>query len=314
MLRTVIFISFILLLNSLNAQDKPSNEFLKFDYQLVVDNDVFTLDLKKDRFYSSGIYAAVRILQDSSKDGTKVIRSYQLNQQMYTPTQIRWTRLSQLDRPYAGVLSITGSNEYYLPNNTYYKIGLELGILGPWAFVGVAQKTWHGWFGMPEPQGWKFQIENTPVVNIHATRVKPFFSSYDLDLSNVTSGSIGTIYNNIKHEILLRFGELRPINQSAFTSSSLGRRPSETDEMKEFYFFYAPGLEYVFQNATLQGSLFTDNSPHTVDVIHWVWHHRFGMMCSWSRFDLGFTAYWRSAENETAIKHNYVGIRLNQRF
>ncbi|MFY0606710.1 MAG: lipid A deacylase LpxR family protein [Cyclobacteriaceae bacterium] len=312
--RSVLFISFILLLNGLIAQEKSAREYLKFDYQLVVDNDVFTLDLKKDRFYSSGIYGAVRMLLDSTESGAKVIRSYQLNQQMYTPTQVRWTRIEQLDRPYAGVMSITGSNEYYLPNNAYYKASVELGILGPASMVGRAQETWHGWFGMPEPKGWKFQIENTPVVNLYLTRVKPFFSSYNLDMSNVTVGSMGTIYNNIKHEVLLRVGELRPMNQSAFTSSSLGRKFSETRELKEFYMFYAPGVEYVFQNATLQGSLFSKNSPHTVDVIHWVWHHRFGMMWSWSRFDAGFTAFWRSPENETAIKHKYVGIRLNQRF
>ncbi len=314
MRKTVFSISLLLLLINLMAQEKLSPSFLKYDYRLVVDNDVFALDINKDRYYSSGIYAAVRILQDSSKNGSKVIRSYQLNQQMYTPTQVRWTELWQLDRPYAGVLTVSASNEYYLKNNTYFKVNLEVGILGPWSLVGESQTSWHRWFGMPEPMGWKYQIENTPVVNLHLSRIKPFFSTNDVEISNVTNASIGTIYNNIKHEVLLRFGDLRPNNQSAFTGSTLGSPPSETRNMKEFYIFYAPGVEYVFQNATLQGSLFSDNSPHTVDAIHWVWHHRFGMMWSWSRFDIGFTAFFRSPENKTAIKHNYAGIRLNQRF
>ncbi|MFT4833313.1 MAG: lipid A 3-O-deacylase [Marinoscillum sp.] len=315
MFKSVFFILLGCLCGPLMAQPKSAKNFQTIDYQLVVDNDAFTLDLTKDQYYSSGIYAAVRFLGDSGVN-VKKIWSVQLNHRMYTPSWIGWDRISSLDRPYAGQVSVSGIAEFYFDKNVYYKINAELGIMGPNALVGEAQAEWHAWFGMPQPKGWKYQIENTLIANAEITRIKPFYSSYNIELSNITNANIGTVLNNIRHEFMIRLGELRPLHQSAYTSAALGRTRSakRNSAMKEFYFFYAPGLEYVFQNASLQGSLFSDASPYTVDAIPWIWQHRLGVMFSWSRFDLGLISYWRSQENETATKHNYVGIRLNQRF
>ncbi|MEQ8471213.1 MAG: lipid A deacylase LpxR family protein [Marinoscillum sp.] len=316
MLRSTFFLLFWLIAFSIIAQSNLKKQFLTFDCQLVVDNDVFTLDLSKDQYYSSGIYPSVRFLMDSTTK-SKNILSFQLNHRIYTPSWIGWEQKTFLDRPYAGMVSATGGWEFYFHNNQYLKTQLELGWMGPSINMGGMQKLYHSWFGMPEPKGWKYQINDTPVVNGYVTYIRPFFTSYRLDMSLETNLSFGTVYNNVRQELMIRTGQLFPIHQSAYTSSFLGnlRKPRLPEpKLDEFYIFYSPGLEYVLHNATLEGSYFGDASEYTVDAISWVVQHRVGIMFGWPRYDLSFIYYWRSQENETAMTHSYVGIRMNQRF
>ncbi|MFT6855222.1 MAG: lipid A 3-O-deacylase [Cyclobacteriaceae bacterium] len=307
---------FILLLatNILNAQLTPL-KILTMEAKILVENDAFTLDLTKDQYYSSGIFGEWRYLLDSGKESKK-IRSYSLNHRMYTPKYISWTNLDELDRPYAGLLSVTAANSYHFNNGRFLKVQLELGWLGPGALVGETQTTWHGWFGMPEPKGWQYQINNSPIVNLSVHHVKAFAQNKNIELFTESNLALGSVYNYVRQEVAIRIGELKPLHQSAYLSSYLGKTKFKTQKpiIEEIYFFYAPGLEYVFYNATIEGNLFGEGSIYTEDAISWVWQHKAGIMFSWPSFDLGITAYWRTQENKSATSHNYVGIQLNQRF
>jgi len=312
---SIILIGFQLFSLGLFAQQHSDKKYLTSDYQLVVDNDVFTLKIKQDQYYTSGIYPTIRFLKDSSEKA-KIIRSYQLNHRIYTPRKVTWRIPFQMDRPYAGIASFSVANEYYFFTNQYLKVNLELGWIGPKTLADKTQITYHGWFGMPTPSGWDFQISDGPVVNIYGTYIKSWYYSPGFELNTETNISLGTIYDNFRQEIMIRFGEFKPMTQSAITGGKLGnkRLPEHQKEVSEFYIFYSPGVEYVYHNTTLEGNLFNDKTYYTVDAIPWIFQHRFGMMFSWPRFDFGFTAYFRTHENEKAQKHDYVGIRLNQRF
>jgi len=283
--------------------------------KLLVENDAFTLNLTKDQYYSSGIYGEWRYLLDSGKKSKK-IRSFTLNHRMYTPKWIGWDQVEELDRPYAGLISLSVANHYHFNNGRYLKTQLELGWLGPRALVGETQSTWHEWFGMPEPRGWQYQINNSPIVNLYAHYAKAFAQKKHLELVNETNLALGTVYNYLRHEVVIRLGELLPVHQSSYLSSFLGKKQYQRTktEVDEIYFFYAPGLEYVFYNATIEGNLIGQSSVYTEEANSWVWQHKAGIMLSWPSFDLGLTAFWRSQENTSATNHNYVGIQLNQRF
>ncbi|MBR10193.1 MAG: hypothetical protein CMP48_21190 [Rickettsiales bacterium] len=311
----LISIFLLVTICSINAQNKsPQKDYLTFDYQLLVDNDVFTLDLSRDHYYSSGIYPEVRYLLDSGKN-SKRIRSFRFNHRMYTAYNIVWSRLEQMDRPYAGIMSVSMANEYYFLKNNYLKTELEVGWLGPGSKIGEQQETWHDWFGMPHPNGWQYQINDAPLINLYTRYIHPFYSSYRFEISTETNLSLGTVYNNVRQEIIFRTGELRPIHQSSFVASSLGnKRKDKQNKTEEFYFFYSPGLEYVMHNGTLEGGLIGKESVFTVEAKPWVIQHRFGVMFSWPRYDLSIIRYWRTKENKEAINHTYVGIRMNQRF
>lgn len=290
-------------------------KILRFEGQLTIDNDLFTGDLERDQYYSSGIYATFRKLKDSTENA-KVIRSYQLNQQMYTPSWIGERNLSLTDRPYAGVLSFSIANEYYLFNDNYLKAQLELGWMGPKALVGETQRVWHRWFGIDEPVGWKWQIQDSPVINLNLTHINSYISVPNFDLSGESNLKLGTLFNLMRYDVVARLGKLSPITESSYTGSSLGRKKKRSPERitLESYLFYSPGMEHVFYNATLEGSVFGNESEYTTDAIKWIWQHRAGIMFSWSIFDFGMIAYWRKKENPEALNHSYVGLRFNSRF
>ncbi len=312
---SIILIGFLLFYTEVFAQRISDKKYLTTDYQLVVDNDVFTLKIKQDQYYTSGIFPAVRFLRDSIRN-TKVITTFQLNHRIYTPRKVTWRYEYQMDRPYAGMASISGINEYYFPTNQYLKVHLELGWIGPKTLADKTQMTYHGWFGMPPPNGWDLQISDAPIINIYGTYLKTWYSVPGFELNTETNLSLGTIYDNVRQEFMIRFGDFKPITSSALTGGLLGNRRLhyKQKEVSEFYLLYAPGVEYVFHNTTLEGNLFNDKSPYTEQAFPWVFQHRFGMMLSWPRFDFGFIAYFRTHENEKAEKHDYVGVRLNQRF
>ncbi len=289
---------------------------LKFEGRLIVDNDIFTGDRASDEYYSSGIYPAFRYLKDSINQ-TKVIRTYQLNHQIYTPGYIRASSIEQMDRPFAGILSASVANEYYFrKSNSYLKAELEIGWLGPKALVKEAQTAYHRLFGMPKPLGWSYQIQDSPVIDVKIQHIKTLHSSSFIEMAIESNLNMGTVYNNIRAHLMMRAGSLKPLYKSAYTGSSLGilRERKGLKKCIESYFFYSPGMEYVLYNATLQGNLIGKESPYTVAATKWVWQHRLGVMFSWEVFDLGVIGYWRKKENAEATNHNYVGIRLCQRF
>ncbi len=290
-------------------------KILKYECQLVVENDAFTGDLVQDQYYSSGIYATYRHLKDSSAKA-KIIRSYQLNHQMYTPSWIGEKNLALTDRPYAGVAFFSIANEYYFFKGSYLKAGVDIGWMGPKVLMGATQKTWHSWFGMPEPQGWQYQMEDTPMINLNLAHVSSYFSSKYFEVSGESTLMLGSIYNLARYDLILRAGKLKPMNESAYLRSSLGNKEQRSADKitVESYFFYSPGIEYVIYNATLQGNLIGKESIYTTDATKLVWQHRAGVMFSWSVFDFGLISYWRRKENPEATNHNYVGIRLNYRF
>lgn len=297
------------------AQGNQQRKNLRLDLQLVMDNDVFTLDLSQDQYYSSGIYPAVRWLGDSTKK-SKVIYAVQLNHRVFTPSWIGWTNESALDRPYAGQLSASVAGEFYYASNQYLKAQLEIGWMGPSTFVGETQATWHDWFGMPQPRGWKFQINDTPIINAYLTYLKPVYSSYNFEIAGESNLGLGTVFNYARQDIMFRFGKLKPLYKSAFTGAFLGNKRSNQPAKRtvESYFFYSPGVEYVFYNATIEGNIIGTRSYFTGEQINLVFQSRAGVMFSWPRFDVGFTCYWRTRENAKATRHKYAGIRMNQRF
>lgn len=296
------------------SQSSPETRLLKFDYQLIVDNDVFAGDINQDQYYSSGILPAFRFLGDSSFNA-KVIRTIQLNHIMYTPHDVRWRKATSLDRPYAGLIYASVSNEYYYSHNRYLKTQLHLGWMGPATGVGKLQEAYHSLFGMPVPRGWKYQMKDSPVINLDGTFSKPFFENENFEISSESMISMGTIYNYLRQSFIIKSGRYKPINQSTFYGAILGQKASNhTAKAEELYWFYSPSLQYSFYNATIEGNFIGVKSEYTMTPTRLIFINRFGFMASYPRFDVGAILYVMTKENQKAKYHKYVGIRLNRRF
>ena len=112
----------------------------------------------------------------------KVIRSYYLNHRIYSPRHLFWEDSADMARPYAGQLSLAASNEYYFKKGSYLKAKLELGWMGSSLRTGDLQYNRHKTFGMQLPLGWKYEINDAPIINTYGTYAQTLLSGKSLDL------------------------------------------------------------------------------------------------------------------------------------
>lgn len=307
---TLLFIYFIG--HFVQAQD---SKFLKYEAKLVVDNDAFTLNLYKDQYYTSGIFPSFRYIKDSASHH-RIIHSFQLNHRIFTPKDITWGLEDLLDRPYAGQISGSFISQHYFESETYLQLQVEIGWMGPSTKIAETQTHWHHFFNMGIPKGWKYQINDTPIATFYFTYAKSLFRSERFELLSESNLGVGTVNDWLRQEFAIRYGNFLEINRGAFYSAKTGyhRTKSKFKRLEEAYLFYAPGLEFVAYNASIEGNFIGKPSTYIEKTVPWIIQHRFGAMLSWPVYDLGFTGYVRSKETTEATGHYYIGIRMNQRF
>lgn len=308
------FISVVVLLFSLSIQGQGKR--LNRELQIENDNDAYTLNLSRDQYYSNGVAIRYRRLTDSLKWNeslTKKIRAYEINHRIYSPRHLFWEDVNDMDRPYAGQISLTASNEYYYKNEAYLKAKVELGWMGPALLTGDLQYHWHKTFGMQLPLGWDYEINNAPIINTYGTYGRKLASSTNIDLTSESNIALGTTFTHLRQELMVRFGTIKPINQSTQYNGVLGIE-NNGPGVHEFYFFMSPGVEYVAYNATIEGNLIGKESIYTEVREPFVFQMRAGIMASWTKFDFALIYYRRTKETTEATYHKYVGIRMNQRF
>ncbi|XOV94038.1 MAG: lipid A deacylase LpxR family protein [Bacteroidota bacterium] len=296
----------------LNGQ---STKYLKNEARLLVDNDAFTLNFFKDQYYTSGIYPGFRYVHDTTAH-RKVIHGFKINHRMYTPKKISWRYEQLFDRPYAGQLSASFSSEYYFKSGKYLQVELEFGWMGPATKIGQMHRYWHKIWHMGLPKGWKYQINDSPIATLYLKYGHSVYSNNRLEILSESYLTGGTSNTWARQEITFRFGRFNSIDKSAYFAGQLGRvkKLLPIPELNEIYIFYAPGFEYVFYNATIEGNLIGESSPFVKVAVRNVVQHKYGMMMSWPSFDFGFTGYIRSKETTEADGHYYVGVQFNQRF
>lgn len=294
------------------AQKKHLNK----EFQVENDNDAYTFNLTRDQYYSNGVALRFRYLTDSSKwadELTKKIRSFELNHRVYSPRHLFWEDSADMDRPYAGQLTVAMAHEYYFESQSYLKAKLELGWMGPALRTGDLQYNWHRALGMQLPLGWQYEINDAPIINAYGTYAKTLLRGKSLDLTAETNIALGTTFSHLRQEFLIRWGNSKPIQHSTQYNGVLGIENNGPAE-HEIYVFISPGIEFVEYNATIEGNRVGKASIYTETAEPWVFQMRAGLLISWTKFDFGLILYRRTKETTEAQFHKYVGIRLNHRF
>lgn len=297
-----------------SAQNKDS-VLLKHEIRIVVDNDVFTSPIR-DRYYSSGLFGIYRWMGAQKATKSKKILSIQLNQRIFTPENVTIKDPSRFDRPYAGQISLTGNQEFYRQNN-YIKTALELGWMGPGSLTGTIQENWHKFLNLPYPEGWEFQIGNSPIVNLYSTLAKTMVKKQSFDMISESNVAAGTAFCYVRQEVVLRLGKINPLQNSVHYNGQLGSKQpvlKEKQETQETYLFYSPGFEYALYNSTIEGNLFGGENPHTLDPRRAILQQRAGLMAAWTKFDIQIIYYFRTKETNEAVGSRFAGVHLNFRF
>lgn len=315
-LKSIIQHSFLSIIVTAICGTYSHAQKLTRELQVENDNDAYTLNFSRDQYYSNGVVLRYRSLRDSAKlksSMEKSIRAYAINHRIYTTKHLFWTDSSQMDRPYAGQISLSATQEYYFKNNSYIYAELELGWMGPALRMGDLQYHWHKTFGMQLPFGWDYEVNNAPIVNIYGKYARTLKELDGIDIGIESNISAGTAFAFARQELIFRIGNFKPIHLSTQYNGSLGRDKS-VRKQHEAYFFISPGVEYVGFNSTIEGSWAGPESIFTKPITNWVYQTRAGFLMSWTQFDFALFYYRRSKETPEATFHKYIGIRMSQRF
>lgn len=292
----------------------------KNEIALKSDNDAY-LFVGQDRYYTNGLFLNFRYASNQEKLGdqlNKKIFEFSVGQKMYNPISGHAPNPARQDRPFAAYLYGGAGLDLFYKNESVLKLSAELGTGGPNALGKEAQTLLHDTFRFYDIDGWQYQIQDDFSVNLSAQFTKLLHRSANkkIDLSVETYLNAGTTFSGAGAGVLFRTGRLNQLFNTTYTNSLISNKAkSEKFTKNEFYFYAKPQLNFVAYDATIQGSMFQDDSPITYGIKSLVFAQQLGFDYSTPRFTVGYSIIFKSKEiKSTARAHQYGTIALSYRF
>jgi len=244
-------------------------------FSVRIDDDFLNLAGEgTDRYYTGGDYfrysfsvAAGRnktpgkILY-SPYSGVASLYSIGVTQWVYTPDSLAAKTPVVGDYPYCGVLFLRFSRENLSPDRKrLFRSGLSLGVMGPAALGREVQTAIHRWIGADEPEGWRNQMPNYPVVNYSLYYEPNLFSvSRVLKMNATGSAQAGTLQT--EGEIGLD-ALISNEKDNFFPGRDIRTRNSKR-RVPGFYIQVKPAVRIVGYNSILEGGLFDSRSYYRI--------------------------------------------------
>ena len=308
-----VFISIFLALSSKGQGD------YNYEMGMVSDNDAYLM-LALDQYYTNGLMLFFRYVpkEFNEKLFNKIVE-FRIGQKIYNPFQGYVPWLERMDKPFAGYLFMeTGISRFYR-NESIFKTALQIGILGPSSHAEEVQLFYHRIFNLYGIDGWQYQLHDAFGINLDLTYLKSLKSFFNrqLDFSFYSGIRAGTINDDVSAGVLTRASiyKLHPIYNSNCTGSSISRNKDIINE-KELFLYFQPKLSYIIYDATIQGGLFSDNSPVTFDVRPLLLFLELGISGTYKNLNAGYSVIFQTkdAKNDLVKDHVYASIYLAYRF
>lgn len=292
----------------------------KNEFGFKSDNDAY-LAQGSDRYYTNGLFIQFRRAIDQQTLAPQIEKkTYEITvgQKMYNPISGFVPDPARQDRPFAGYLYAEGALNWFLKNESVIRAGVQIGTTGPNSLAQKAQELLHRTVGFYAPEGWEYQIRNEMAINLSAQYTRLMYRTPDaiMDLSFEGYANAGTTFDGAGAGILFRVGKINQLFNSAYTNAAVGNNAKTKGLVKQEVFFYAkPQLNFVAYDATVQGSLFNNNSPVTFGVKPLVFAQQLGINYSSQRFTFDFGVLFKTKEiKSTAWAHQYGTISMFYRF
>ncbi|WP_026977431.1 lipid A deacylase LpxR family protein [Flavobacterium tegetincola] len=276
---------------------------------LILDNDLYT-STYNDKYYTNGFEIYYRFLNTpKSENIVKKITEFRIGQYIYNPQTIRAERIDYNDRPFAGVLFAEAGIHHFYSNESVLKLIAQVGFMGPNAFGQETQEFFHTTFGYKKVSGWQYQMHNALLVQAEVFYAKKLYTLNDkntLDILAQAEVKLGTILNEITVGPVLRIGfkNLLPVSDSNLYDAAL-RYDQNYKDTSEFYFFISPKVNYQGYDATIEGSLFDDNSPVTFPLVPFRFQGEAGFKYRKNRWNLSYTFNYTSQEVDNIVNEGY---------
>lgn len=309
----------LLLLLLLSAATLNAQTY-KNEFGFKSDNDSY-LGQGSDRYYTNGLFINFRraLDQQKLKDGLEK-KTYEITvgQKMFNPYSGYAPNPATQDRPFAGYLYAEGNMSWFYSNESIIKTTVQVGTTGKNSLAEAGQKLLHKTFGFYDTGGWDYQIPNEVTLNLSAQYTKLLARVADnaVEFSFEGYANLGTTFDGAGAGILFRTGSLNQLFNSAYTNAVIGNNAKTKALVKREIFFYAkPQLNVVAYDATIQGSLFNNDSPVTFNQKPVVFAQQLGVNYSSQRFTIDYGMLFKTKEiKSNARAHQWGTISMFYRF
>jgi len=302
------------------AQNALDNKSYSWELSLTVDNDILFFE---DYYYTAGHQLAFRRLVQPDRFihqylnkkqlvSSKVLISYKYGNKIFTPRKTHTRNMREMDRPYAGWNYVGFSISRLKGSSTISHFESEIGVVGQMSGMGQMQQWMHQQVGYPKPQGWDTQIRNEVVLNTNYQLLKSVKIIPEIDVIFHSGLFAGTGLNMISQNFTIRLLNMNSLTESAWFNARLGY--DEEEDKQEVFIFINGGIDYVLSNIFLEGSLFDNPSPFTVNAQRWVFKRSFGIMHSRNRSSFLFEINNSTPEFEAGQRHGYARLAYAIRF
>ena len=265
----------------------------------ITDNDLYTSS-KNDMYYTNGLELFYRFLSknDNPKINKKIIE-FRIGQYIYNPRFINAEAVTINDRPFTGYLFAEAGRSFFYQSESVLKTDFQVGFMGPNALGKETQESFHHIIGYKEVFGWENQLHNAFAVQAHVMYSKKMFPAKHndfIDLHFQSEANVGTIFDGVSTGLLTRIGfkKLLPIYDSNLHDASVSSVPQYN--IREFYFYAMPSVNYQFYDATIQGSMFSNTSPLTFELEPLRFNAEFGLKYRHNNFNMSYSFIYRGRE------------------
>jgi len=305
---------------SLGQRTETAIDFSSKKSRLIfeLDNDML---FSTDSYYTAGVglsythknlhrTPAQWLLKPKTEDAL-TFTGFSLHQRIFTPYSIIYPEAIENDQPYSAYILAT--NYSVLVNSSKsLKISNEIGIgvMGPAAFGEEVQTFVHKIVGSPIPLGWEKQLQNTFLLDYRIRIEKGFGTNWTAKhLIPFIGGEFGTLTNRVQIGMMVKFG-----NKLNYL------KPKQNlEELKKKFIWewvFAANLQGVFYDATLQGSMFTEdpNALNKSETNSYQYQLRTGINFYYHNFTLRYMFNFNSATFNSAVYHRFGGINIGYSF
>lgn len=312
--------TFNILVFLLFAACNVHSQDFKNEFGFKSENDSY-LAQGSDRYYTNGIFINFRRAVDQMKLKAgleKKIYEISVGQKIYNPISGYAPNPATQDRPFAGYLYVGGSLSWFKLDESVLKVSTEIGTVGPSSLAKDGQELLHNTVGFYELAGWENQIRDEAAINLSVQYTKLIHRLVDnaADISFEGYANAGTTYSGAGAGILLRAGSINQLFNSSYLNASLGNNVKTKGLVPSEIFFYAkPQLNFIAYDATVQGSIFKNNSPVTFDAKPIVFAQQIGFNYSSQHFTVDFGVIFKTKEIESSARaHQWGAISMYYRF
>lgn len=277
---------------------------------IISDNDLYTSSVN-DKYYTNGLELYLRYLGKSENPKvTKKFYEFKLGQYVYNPHTRFAEQIERIDRPFAGYLFAEAGRNLFYQDESVFKANLQLGYVGPNSFAKEAQEVFHDVFGYKRIYGWDSEIRNALAVQANVFVSKKILGTLTgdhFDFHLQVEANAGTIFDNVSVGFLSRISlkKLLPIYNSNLYGATANADKKIYRSESEFYFYLNPGVNYQWYDATIQGSMFSNSSPVTFDLIPLRFVGEGGFKFRKNNWNLSYVFVYRGKEVDHPVNTGY---------